>query len=86
MAKTRVGVLFRESVGGNKSTNKSQDLASLTSKYHEFCKKIRALIDSLKAHHAIMIKIEQTRSSVSLFVFWGTVVISLRAGFKEKQI
>lgn len=71
MAKTRVGVLLRESVGGNKSTNKSQDLASLTSKYHEFCKKIRALIESLKAHHVIMVKSEQTRSSVSLIVLLG---------------
>ena len=68
MAKTRVGVLLRESVGGNKSTNKSQDLASLTSKYHEFCKKIRSLIESLKAHHDTMRKIEQTRSSVSLLM------------------
>ena len=74
MAKTRVGVLFRESVGGNKSTNKSQDLASLTSKYHEFCKKIGALIQSLKVHHDAMKRIEESRSSVSLFVtIWRSV-------------
>jgi len=68
MGKTRVGVLLRESVGGNKSSNKSQDLASLVAKYHEFCKKIRALIDSLKAHHGAMQKIEQSRSLVSPFM------------------
>jgi len=65
MGKTRVGVLLRENVGGKKSSNASQDLASLTAKYHGFCKKIRALIESLKVHHEAMIKIEQSRSAVS---------------------
>lgn len=66
MGKTRVGVLFRESMGGNKSSNKSADLASLTSKYNGFCKKIRSLIQSLKAHHDAMVKMEESRSNVSL--------------------
>lgn len=77
MGKTRVGVLLRESVGGNKSTNKSQDLAALTAKYHEFCKKIRALIDSLKAHHGAMQKIEESRSQVSLRTYFVKILATL---------
>ena len=66
MGKTRVGVLLRESMGGNKSSNKSADLAALTTKYQGFCKKVRALILSLKAHHDAMVKLEESRTNVSL--------------------
>lgn len=65
MAKKRVGVLLRESIGGNKSTNKSQDLATLTQRYVEFTKKIRAIVDALKAQHASMIQMEASRLQVA---------------------
>jgi uncharacterized protein YlxW (UPF0749 family) len=64
MAKKRVGVLLRESIGGNKSTNKSSDLVALTQRYVEFTKKIRAVVDALKAQHACMIQMEESRLKV----------------------
>lgn len=64
MAKKRVGVLLRESIGGNKSTNKSTDLAALTQRYVEFTKRIRAMVDALKAQHACMIQMEESRLKV----------------------
>ena len=66
MAKKRVGVLLRESIGGNKSTNKSSDLAALTQRYVEFTKRIRAMVDALKAQHACMIRMEESRLKVRL--------------------
>ena len=68
MAKTRVGVLFRETMGGNKSTNKSSDLTALTQRYHAFAKKIRALVEALKAQHESMLKMEATRQQVRRIV------------------
>ena len=64
MGKTRVGVLLRESMGGNKSTNKSSDLVALTQRYHAFSKKIRSLVEALKAQHATMLKMEESRQQV----------------------
>lgn len=65
MAKKRVGVLIRESIGGNKSSNKSSDLAALTQRYVEFTKRIRAMVDALKAQHACMIQMEESRLKVA---------------------
>jgi cell division protein FtsB len=64
MAKTRVGVLFRESVGGKKSMNKSVDLQKYIAKYYEFCKQLAAMIAALKAHHQSMVKYEETQTQV----------------------
>jgi hypothetical protein len=64
MAKTRVGVLFRESVGGKKSMNKSVDLQKYVAKYYEFCKQLAAMIAALKAHHQSMVKYEETQTQV----------------------
>jgi hypothetical protein len=69
MGKTRVGVLFRESMGGNKSTNKSADLATLTQKYYDFCKQMRGLVTTLKKHHEAMQIIQQSRSDVSIYIY-----------------
>ena len=64
MGKTRVGVLIRESMGGNKSSNKSSDLTALTTRYHAFTKKIRAMILALKEHHGNMQRVEKSRQEV----------------------
>ena len=48
MGKTRVGVRLKEAVGGKKSHNRSEDLVQLTEKYNVFCKRLKALIASLK--------------------------------------
>ena len=69
MAKKRVGVLLRESMGGNKSSNKSSDLAALTQRYVEFTKRIRAMVDALKAQHACMIQMEESRLKVRIWSF-----------------
>jgi hypothetical protein len=67
MAKKRVGVLLRESIGGAKSSNKSSDLAALTQRYVEFTKRIRAMVDALKAQHACMIQMEESRLKVRIY-------------------
>jgi hypothetical protein len=64
MGKSRVGVRIRESMGGNKSTNKSSDLTALTQRYFAFTKQIRSLIEALKSHHGNMMKIEASRTRV----------------------
>jgi hypothetical protein len=68
MAKKRVGVLLRESIGGNKSTNKSSDLTALTQRYVAFTKRIRAMVDALRAQHACMIQMEESRLKVCIFL------------------
>lgn len=65
MGKTRVGVLLRESMGGNKSTNKSSDLTALTQRYHTFMKRLGGLIQALKSQHQCMVQMDQTRQAVS---------------------
>jgi len=85
MGKTRVGVLFRESMGGNKSSNKSADLASLTSKYNGFCKKIRSLIESLKSHHNAMVKMEESRLNVSPFNKYSAMTAAAAASQQQQQ-
>jgi hypothetical protein len=64
MAKKRVGVLLRESIGGKQSSNKSSDLAALTQRYVAFTKKMRAMVEALKAQHACMIQMEESRLKV----------------------
>ena len=64
MGKTRVGVLLRESVGGNKSTNKSADLVTQIQKYNEFVKQLKGMIDALKVYHANLAKMDASRSEV----------------------
>jgi hypothetical protein len=72
MAKKRVGVLLRESIGGNKSTNKSSDLTALTQRYVAFTKRIRAMVDALRAQHACMIQMEESRLKVCFFSLYGS--------------
>lgn len=64
MGKARVGVRLRESMGGNKSSNKSSDLTALTQRYRAFTKRIRALVVALKAQHESMLKMEASRQQV----------------------
>jgi hypothetical protein len=65
MAKTRVGVMLRESMGTTGS-NKNTDLAKLTADYNVWCKKIHHLIHALKSHLASLQQIEKSRSEVSV--------------------
>jgi hypothetical protein len=62
--KARIGVVLRESLGGNKSSSKSADLMALTERYTVWTKKMACLIDSIKQHHAAMMQLETTRVSV----------------------
>ena len=62
--KARMGVVLRESLGGNKSSSKSADLVNLTERYNAWTKKIHGLIDSLKQHHSAMLQLEESRMSV----------------------
>jgi hypothetical protein len=73
MVKTRVGVLLRESIGGNKSTNKSADLTALTQKYQEFVKRLNRLIQALKTQHECMVHMEASRQAVCSDCHTGTV-------------
>lgn len=66
MGKTRVGVLVRESLGGNKSTSRSADLVQLTQKYHAWAQKVRALVTVLEKHQAMMLHMDASRAAVSL--------------------
>lgn len=78
MGKTRVGVLLRETMGGNKSTNKSQDLAEYTKKYGVFCKKIRNLIEALKTHHQNLARIDASRQDVSFLLGLFSILLGLQ--------
>ena len=64
MVKSRVGVRLKEAVGGKKSHNRSQDLVALTERYNGFCKRLHALIDTLKKHYASMHQLNKTRLEV----------------------
>ena len=66
--KTRMGVVLRESLGGNKSSSKSADLLALTDLYTVWTKKMACLIDSIKQHHAAMMQLETTRVSVRSYI------------------
>jgi len=65
MGKTRIGVVVRESLGGNKSSNRSVDLLNLSQKYRDWCKKMRGLVGALQAHHDTMLKMHASRAAVS---------------------
>ena len=64
MVKARVGVRLKEAVGGKKSHNRNQDLVQLTERYNGFCKRLRALIQSLKGHYGSMHQLAKTRLEV----------------------
>jgi hypothetical protein len=66
MAKTRVGVILRETVGGkNKSNNRSVDLENLQkNQWPAFTKKIQGLIQALQQHHGNLKRLEQSRQAV----------------------
>ena len=64
MAKTRVGVMLRESIGTSKSMNRSTDLAKLTKDYDKWCQKIAVLIEALKHHLQSLHQIGATRAKV----------------------
>ena len=65
MAKKRVGLAVRETLGGNKSSSRSADLAKLYQSYQGWCKQIAALLQALKGHQQALLHIEKTRTSVS---------------------
>ena len=50
MGKNRIGVVIRESVGGNKSSSRSADLHKLYQNYQVWCKQIAQLLGALKGH------------------------------------
>ena len=75
MAKSRIGVVVRESLGGNKSTSRSADLHKLYQNYQVWCKQIAALLEALKGHQQALLHIEKTRKGVSLVVI---VVVGCR--------
>lgn len=64
MGKTRVGVILKDKLGGNKSSNKSADLQALLGKYDEFCKRIVTLIAALNKHKESMVTMDETRLEV----------------------
>jgi hypothetical protein len=66
--KTRMGVVLRESLGGNKSSSKSADLLALTERYTAWTKKIASLIESIQQHHAAMMQLEATRVAVRMYI------------------
>lgn len=65
MVKTRVGVLLRETVGGNKSNNRSVDLENLqNNQWPAFKKRLQNLIHAIQQHHGSLKSMEQTRQEV----------------------
>jgi hypothetical protein len=64
-SKSRVGVVIRESLGGNKSSSKSADLQKLYQAYTVWCKQIATLLQALKSHQQAFLHIEATRTGVS---------------------
>ena len=66
MVKSRVGVRLKEAVGGKKSHNRREDLIALTDRYNEFTKRLRGLIESLKAHYASQVALGKTRLEVCI--------------------
>jgi hypothetical protein len=72
MAKTRVGVMLRETVGGkNKSNNRSVDLENLQkNQWPAFIKKIQTVIQALQQHHGNLKRLEQSRQMVGYY--WMT--------------
>lgn len=69
MGKQRVGVVIRDSLGGNKSSsNKSADLQKLYQNYQVWCKNISALLSALKGHQQSLLHIEKTRTAVSRYI------------------
>jgi hypothetical protein len=63
MAKSRVGVVLREQMG-SKSNNRSTDLDRLTKNYHLWCKKMSALVESIKKHLHSLQQVTATRAQV----------------------
>jgi hypothetical protein len=70
-SKSRVGVVIRESLGGNKSSSKSADLQKLYQAYTVWCKQIATLLQALKAHQQAFLHIEATRTGVSQDMDWS---------------
>lgn len=68
MGKSRIGVVVRESLGGNKSSSRSADLQKLYQNYQVWCKQIAALIQALKSHQQSLLYIEKTRTAVSFLI------------------
>lgn len=76
MAKTRVGVLLRETVGGkNKSNNRSIDLENLQkNQWPAFKKRIQTLIQAIQQHHGNLKRLEESRQMVRAQEPVGTLV------------
>lgn len=68
--KTRMGVVLRESLGGNKSSSKSADLLALTERYTAWTKKMASMIESIQQHHAAMMQLEATRVAVRVYIVY----------------
>jgi hypothetical protein len=62
--KARVGLLVRESLGGNKSSNRSADLQQLSERYETFSKRIKSFIQALQHQKAAMQQMDKARGMV----------------------
>lgn len=83
MGKNRIGVVIRESVGGNKSSSRSADLHKLYQGYQLWCKHIGQLLAALKGHQQALLHIEKTRTGVSNYLsLHSCVVVVVVAGAK----
>eukprot|EP00934_Nitzschia_sp_Nitz4_P005375 Nitzschia sp. Nitz4//scaffold15_size197535//49146//50929//NITZ4_001565-RA/size197535-augustus-gene-0.204-mRNA-1//1//CDS//3329537676//5365//frame0 len=66
MVKPRVASRMKAAVGGKKSHNESQDLVYLTEKYNIFCRRLQALIESLKQNYSAMQALAKSRQTVAM--------------------
>ena len=66
-----MGVVVRETLGGNKSSSRSSDLQKLYQNYQVWCKQIAALVQALTAHQQSLLHIEKTRTGVSFLISSG---------------
>ena len=65
MAKTRVGVMLRESITTKKNdASRSNDLVKLTADYRAWCKQIHLLVESLARHLKCLQEIDSSRQQV----------------------
>lgn len=64
VAKPRMGVMLRQSVGAEKSANRSAELEELRSQYQTLCKHFRELDIQLKKRHASLVNTAESRAAV----------------------
>jgi hypothetical protein len=65
MAKTRVGVLIREAMGGKKATAQEGDLVDQTQRFHELQAQVEAFVMALKEHQKAFMRVQDTHVLVA---------------------